>query len=129
MNGVLSAVIMSPELTPEHLTPEQRLTELLGRVGWNNHTAARFFGCRESMVRRWRTGEHKVPEAVLDWLAALAAFIAAYPAPEWRTRQRKGIVRPWGAIWEDRSTGAAYVSNGDGTWRTMKPPEGEDRSR
>jgi len=67
----------------------QRLNALLSTIGWSGPELAGKLGCGKVHVHRWRTGAAAVPAPVLEWLAAIAAFMAAYPAPDWRTRQRK----------------------------------------
>jgi hypothetical protein len=69
--------------------PAERLALLLNQIGWDNRGFATRIGCGETLVRRWRAGETQVPDAILDWLTALVAFMAAYPAPDWRVRQRQ----------------------------------------
>ncbi len=66
------------------MTPAARLRAALDALGWSQRELARRLVQDERTVRRWASGEHPCPEAVLAWLEALAAVYETMPPPRSR---------------------------------------------
>ncbi len=49
-------------------------------LGWSRYALGRAFGVHEKQIRRWEEG-HDVPDAVMDWMTAVTAWLAANPPP------------------------------------------------
>ena len=63
------------------MTAADRLRSALDRLHWGGQSLATILGVNERTVRRWCAGQNDAPQAVLDWLDRLAAFVDANPAP------------------------------------------------
>ena len=60
----------------------------LAHLGWSLRQLAGMLGCSVTLPAKWATGRASVPPAVAVWLARLAAYHEACPAPEvWRVRE------------------------------------------
>ena len=67
------------------MTPAE-LAAALNVLGWTPSTLAVQLGMNERQARRWRDGENRVPKQVAAWLADLAAYHRAHPAPPFNVK-------------------------------------------
>jgi hypothetical protein len=58
-----------------------RLLLCLATLGWSERELGRRAGRHQTTIRRWIDGRSVVDRDVAEWLAALADFHAAHPAP------------------------------------------------
>jgi ribosome-binding protein aMBF1 (putative translation factor) len=66
------------------MTPD-RIRACLSLIGWSQRGLAERLGHDERQVRRWCSGHHEIPEAVANWLNALADFHERNPPPPWES--------------------------------------------
>jgi hypothetical protein len=50
-------------------------------LGWSNAWLARYVGCDERLVRKWITGELRVPPAIAAWIHTRLLYHRAQPPP------------------------------------------------
>jgi transcriptional regulator with XRE-family HTH domain len=62
------------------MTPSERRAALEA-IGWTQRGLADRLGWDEGTVRRWMRGNGEAPADVDQWLAELAVFHRAHPAP------------------------------------------------
>ena len=61
--------------------PYRSLNQYLEIIGWNKVTLADRLHVSLRVILRWANGQNETPEAVLEWLAALATPHIAFPLP------------------------------------------------
>jgi DNA-binding transcriptional regulator YiaG len=62
------------------MTPD-RLRECLDAIGWSQRAFADYVAVNERQVRRWATGQYRIPNPIAAWIDTLARFHEAHPAP------------------------------------------------
>lgn len=63
------------------------LRAALEAMHWSQRELSVIIGCNDRLIRRWATGQAKIPEVIAEWLATLAATHFANPPPEdWKSR-------------------------------------------
>lgn len=63
------------------MTPATRMSAALGLLRWTASDVSLLCRVNERTVRRWLAGTYEPPQAVLDWLEALAAVHRHTPPP------------------------------------------------
>lgn len=78
-NGnITAAIIGNGHPQPPHRSPRQCLAE----IGWSQAQLACMLDINDRTIRRWVGGHEPAPDWLMSWLAPIAAFHAAHPAPE-----------------------------------------------
>jgi ribosome-binding protein aMBF1 (putative translation factor) len=62
------------------VTPD-RFRECLQLLDWSQRGVAALLDINERQVRRFATGQYRIPDPIAEWLETLARFHEAHPAP------------------------------------------------
>jgi hypothetical protein len=72
-------------VTEDPVTPDE-FDALLAQLGWSNSFLAysKLGLTSDRTVRRWRSGQNRIPPALADWLRLVAHTVEDLPPPkEW----------------------------------------------